>query len=221
MRVGAICGRAQATPAAWPPLSSGAAALLLAADKHAPPSPRSIFITHLHGDHCFGLPAVLALLDAVKDRHVSEPRRRRHNVVGPPGLAVRGAPRAGATQPRGCPAGPLRGYRPSGEMGRRALPRASSGWVGAQDMLRIALASTGLLRRMRLPVLVTEMVISPSAAHASRQLEPGAEGGSSGLWLQRLAAKHLADTPQLQVGGSWAGRRAAPLCRSRVQGPAR
>ncbi len=51
-------------------------------------SPR-IYITHLHGDHCFGLGAALALLDGAKARKQQDPARRRHHIYGPPGLAVR------------------------------------------------------------------------------------------------------------------------------------
>lgn len=56
---------------------------------------RSIFITHMHGDHCFGLGAALALLDGAKVARQADPARRRHHVYGPPGLAVSptGSPR--------------------------------------------------------------------------------------------------------------------------------
>ena len=52
---------------------------------------RSIFITHLHGDHCFGLSSVVALIDGAKAARLQDidPERRRTYVYGPPGIAVR------------------------------------------------------------------------------------------------------------------------------------
>ncbi|PNH04946.1 Ribonuclease Z [Tetrabaena socialis] len=47
-----------------------------------------IFITHMHGDHCFGLGAALTLLDEAKAAAQTDPARRRHHVYGPPGLAA-------------------------------------------------------------------------------------------------------------------------------------
>ncbi|GLI59098.1 hypothetical protein VaNZ11_000927 [Volvox africanus] len=46
-----------------------------------------IFITHLHGDHCFGVAAALAVLDRAKAAGQPDPARRRHHLYGPPGLA--------------------------------------------------------------------------------------------------------------------------------------
>lgn len=60
-----------------------------------------IYITHLHGDHCFGLGAALALLDGAKARRQQDPARRRHHIYGPPGLAVSG--RSAAWRAEGVP----------------------------------------------------------------------------------------------------------------------
>jgi hypothetical protein len=45
----------------------------------------AIFITHLHGDHCFGIGGMLLALDAAK-RHLPTPEQRATHIYGPPGL---------------------------------------------------------------------------------------------------------------------------------------
>lgn len=45
-----------------------------------------IFITHLHGDHCFGLPGLLSLINQMRLFHN---RGEMLHVYGPPGLGVR------------------------------------------------------------------------------------------------------------------------------------
>jgi ribonuclease Z len=44
-----------------------------------------IFITHFHGDHCFGLGGVLMALSAAKEQQ-SEPSDKCIRLHGPPGL---------------------------------------------------------------------------------------------------------------------------------------
>ena len=48
----------------------------------------SIFVTHLHGDHCFGLGSMLVMLGNVKCQSLSRPGAERLHVYGPPGLAI-------------------------------------------------------------------------------------------------------------------------------------
>lgn len=45
----------------------------------------AIFITHLHGDHCFGVGGMLLALDAAK-HHLPTPEQRATHIYGPPGL---------------------------------------------------------------------------------------------------------------------------------------
>jgi ribonuclease BN (tRNA processing enzyme) len=44
-----------------------------------------IFITHMHGDHCFGLAQMLAALDGAKRRGTTPPEAQSNHVYGPPG----------------------------------------------------------------------------------------------------------------------------------------
>ena len=45
---------------------------------------KGIFVTHLHGDHCFGIPG---LLRSVSDSRVGTPlERETFRIFGPPGL---------------------------------------------------------------------------------------------------------------------------------------
>ena len=53
--------------------------------KFPPKKIRRIFITHLHGDHCFGLPGLLTLID--QRRQGSDMAGEPVYVVGPPGVA--------------------------------------------------------------------------------------------------------------------------------------
>lgn len=48
---------------------------------------RRIFITHLHGDHCFGLGSAVLLIDVAKSKR-GDPNRMQTHVYGPPGVAV-------------------------------------------------------------------------------------------------------------------------------------
>ncbi|GIL84558.1 hypothetical protein Vretimale_14606 [Volvox reticuliferus] len=135
-----------------------------------------IFITHLHGDHCFGVAAALAVLDRAKAAGQSDPARRRHHLYGPPGLS---------------------------------------------ELVRVSMVSTGLTQRLELPILVSELVTSPAAAHPPQPLalarmqrqqrrrqpndEPndagrgGAGDGDGGVevLLQRVAARRVQDAPEL------------------------
>ncbi|MEW5297171.1 MAG: hypothetical protein WDW36_000396 [Sanguina aurantia] len=45
-----------------------------------------IFITHLHGDHCFGLGSAVLLIDVAKSKR-GDPNRMQTHVYGPPGVA--------------------------------------------------------------------------------------------------------------------------------------
>lgn len=44
-----------------------------------------IFVTHLHGDHCFGLGSMLATINAAKQQ-LTDARQQHLRVYGPPGL---------------------------------------------------------------------------------------------------------------------------------------
>lgn len=46
----------------------------------------AIFITHLHGDHCFGLGNAIVLLSEARQR-LPEAAARQLHIYGPPGLA--------------------------------------------------------------------------------------------------------------------------------------
>jgi ribonuclease Z len=61
-----------------------------------PSAIEAILITHLHGDHCFGLPGMLAALD------IAEPHERPLTMVGPRGLKGMLMPmlRASGTRPK-------------------------------------------------------------------------------------------------------------------------
>lgn len=50
-----------------------------------PASIERIFVTHLHGDHCFGLAQMLAALDSAKRKGSTPPEAQRNYVYGPPG----------------------------------------------------------------------------------------------------------------------------------------
>ncbi|KAG2427852.1 hypothetical protein HXX76_012173 [Chlamydomonas incerta] len=147
-----------------------------------------IFVTHMHGDHCFGLGATLALLDGAKAARQADPSRRRHHVYGPPGLAE--------------------------------LLRASMVLTGAADWLKLPLlitelvcspanahgpqpleAATGAAAAARYTAGARAGAGAAAARRgAGQQDEQGGEvGGVGGIMVQRLAALHVDDSPQLQA----------------------
>ncbi|GLC39336.1 hypothetical protein PLESTB_000895900 [Pleodorina starrii] len=119
-----------------------------------------IFITHLHGDHCFGLPAALGLLDEVKAAGQADPARRRHHVYGPPGLA---------------------------------------------ELVRVSMISTGLTRRLQLPLTVTELVNSPAQAHPPLPLEQALQQHRPGLRAQRQRQQRGASSSSSSRDGEGEG----------------
>lgn len=82
-----------------------------------------IFITHLHGDHCFGLATMLLQLSKAKETSKDS---RYNYVYGPPGTV---------------------------------------------ELLRACLVTTGLQRQMAVPLIITELVTDPSAAHPPREVD--------------------------------------------------
>ena len=58
-----------------------------------PASISSVFISHLHGDHCFGLPGVIELVSEAHRASQSAPQSRTLRIQGPPGIhqLVKGA----------------------------------------------------------------------------------------------------------------------------------
>lgn len=83
-----------------------------------------IFLTHFHGDHCFGLGGILELVAASK-AHLKDAAKRRLHVVGPPGLV---------------------------------------------ELCRASLMITGLLERLDMPLLMTELVVDEADAHSAKPL---------------------------------------------------
>ncbi|KXZ49870.1 hypothetical protein GPECTOR_19g321 [Gonium pectorale] len=134
----------------------------------------------MHGDHCFGLGAALALLDEAKAASQTDPARQRNHVYGPPGLAellrasllVTGQ----AQQLRlpimvtelVCSPASAHPPRPLGE----ALDSRQRGAQGRQ---------------------------AARAAAAAVTQGSAAAGGGGGILVQRLAPRLVRETPELQA----------------------
>eukprot|EP00198_Chlamydomonas_reinhardtii_P011249 XP_001700586.1 RNase Z-like protein [Chlamydomonas reinhardtii] len=162
----------------------------------------------MHGDHCFGLGAALALLDGAKVARQADPARRRHHVYGPPGLAE--------------------------------LLRASMVVTGAAASLKLPLlitelvcspanahgpqpleAATGAAAAARYTSGARAGSAGAAVAAGRRKAEEaeqeevaeraGAGAGAGGIMVQRLAALHMDDSPQLQAAAAAVGPRVAGL----------
>jgi ribonuclease Z len=94
-----------------------------------PASVHGIFVTHLHGDHCFGLASMVAAITSDKRRKLDAARAKGG---GKPGGAGKNAP----------PPPPLRVYGPP----------------GVSELLRAQMVLTGLQRELAMPLLITELV---------------------------------------------------------------
>ncbi|KAG2452691.1 hypothetical protein HYH02_002923 [Chlamydomonas schloesseri] len=171
-----------------------------------------IFITHMHGDHCFGLGAALALLDGAKAAHQPDPARRRHHVYGPPGLAelLRASlALTGAADGLQLPllitelvCSPANAHGPQPLEAATGAAAAARYTAGARGSGGGGGGGGGAARR----------AAGREATGAAEQQSGGGDGGGGGgVMVQRLAALHVNDSPQLQAAAAAMGPRVGSL----------
>ena len=134
-----------------------------------------IFVTHLHGDHCFGLPTTLMMIDSAKAER----------------WEVSAAAATSGTQPDGGP---------SSSAGK--CPSRPTTYVygppGLGELLRVSLAMTRDLERLKTRFEVTELVVLPGDERDAVQLASGRHGVNSDLDLPDPAAGTRKGSPRSQ-----------------------
>ena len=153
-----------------------------------------VFITHLHGDHCFGLATTLMMIDSAKAESWE---------------AVNSASTSPLTRGAGLSSSSGRGST-SGQTASGSMPSSSGssqpprppvtrvyGPPGLGELLRVSLAMTCDLESFKTRFEVTELVVQPGDARDAAQLACGLQGGvlddldlGSKGDMQRLQRRH-------------------------------
>lgn len=143
-------------------------------------APCSIFITHLHGDHCFGLATTLRLIDAAKVQAAAAAAAAAEASAAEPGTSASAEQFSdGATRGSSSRQGSSSGERSLGQ-GSPVVPEVRVyGPPGLAQLVRVSLSLTGEALQLGTRVLVTELVLD-SRDKQDEQAAGQEEAGSSG-----------------------------------------
>ncbi|KAG1659228.1 hypothetical protein FOA52_008997 [Chlamydomonas sp. UWO 241] len=129
----------------------------------------AIYVTHLHGDHCFGIATTLGLIDAAKAA-VADAAAAAASTSPP---AAASSPHADSSARSSSVGGGGAGAAAVGELPVTHV----CGPPGLAELLRVSLVLTGEHARLRTRVVVTELVLDEADAHAPVPLLLGAPRG--------------------------------------------
>ncbi|KAL6748432.1 beta-lactamase-like protein [Haematococcus lacustris] len=150
-----------------------------------------ICITHLHGDHCYGLGAALLAIDAVKAEAAQAGAALHPTPAAHP-------PHSSSTQPARQPAHQQQQQQQQGEAVDDPRQAPSTTWVygppGLGQLLEAQLVVTGAHTSLRTHFVVTELVMDESM----EQLQPmHLDPACTHLWLRRQGPRTMLDVPSL------------------------